>query len=128
MASNITLLIQGFPASAEPLVVEPLCYSWGVEVPIIIDGAAGGAFPGRPDLSPLSLTKAADATSLELFQAAMTGRRFASATLTVDPANGSNPVIYQFTDVLISGMKFLGSHGEAPVEELVLTFATASLL
>ncbi len=89
-------------------------------------GAGAGAGSGRVTFNPFSIMKALDATSPVLFQAAVNGTAFPSATITFSKPNGRGAVTayYKITlsNVLISGLNDGDYKDGSPVESLSLSY------
>ena len=125
MASNITLLIEGFPPGGGPAApIEVLSFSLGLDVSFTVSPGSGGAGTGKATLMPLTLTRHADGSSDALYQAAGAGRHFPKATLTVAATRGEGPFVYQFSPVIMGSVRTTGSQGEIPTDEVVLHYGS----
>lgn len=106
-----------------PAEIEVLTYSWGVSNSGTTH-AGGGAGAGKANVQDISLTKAADATSVELLRAVTTGRHLDTATLTlcdVRDCAATTTATYKFNDVLVTALS-LGSAAQSQTEQVALNF------
>jgi hypothetical protein len=92
-----------------------------------VQGPAAG---GPAVFSPLEVTKALDAASVALFQAALLGTHLASGRLEVLGAGGVVATAYDLADVLVASVALGGSSpctSPSPTEDVTLAFASLAL-
>ena len=108
--------------------IELQSFSWGAAN--VNASSGGGAGKAR---RKLMVTKYADATSPQLFQADVKGTEFKNGVISLVPAVQSNAntvfAKYSFSDVIMTSMDFTGNQGGAdlPLESLEFEFAGLSI-
>jgi type VI secretion system secreted protein Hcp len=104
--------------SSEPMPV--LAYSVGLTNEV----ADGGGGAGRVTHKPFTVTKLVDQASPGLFEAAESGRHFATATFTADLGSGGRAAqaVYDLENVIIVELDHSSADGSVPTETLSLNF------
>ena len=118
MSYTISLNIEGIGTIAVD------AFSFGIQ-----GEATTGAGGGSSTVSDLTITKRLDTSSLKLFQAAVTGKHFVKATLSLTKAGSTTPdAVYLLTEIVISSFAESGNghDGIFPVEVIALAFSKLS--
>ena len=102
-------------------------FSWGVDNPSSFSIGQGGQAT-QAHISSLNISKACDASSVFLWQAATTGRHIEDATLSCLKLNSTTDRLeylkVEMTDLMVSAVQWSGTGGEVQVREhLSLIFA-----
>jgi type VI secretion system secreted protein Hcp len=133
MASDFFLKIDGVQGESRDSrhkgEIEVLSWSWGESNPAA--PADGGAGAGKVAIQDLSYSANVSTATPVLVQACATGKRFASAVLTVRKPSAANDFEYltfSMTDVGVASVQEGGSGGEdSLVESVTLAFRSFHL-
>ena len=104
-------------------------FSFGGSQPVVITSGKTGAAVERVSLQDVSVTKALDNASPQLFQAAIIGAHFPKAHLVCRRA-GETPVTYltvDFTEVFVTSFGTSGAAGVPPSETLSFAYGKIEL-
>jgi len=97
-------------------------WSWGASNSGI-SSTSGGSGAGKAVISDLTVEKSLDGCSPALFGGTVTGKNFASMTLTQEDSNHNVVLTLTLTNVRVSAWTISGSQGAAlPVEAVSLAF------
>lgn len=127
--SYISVSINGLPCagSAGLGAFDARSWSWGASNTVSAGGGSGGG-SGRAMVNALTIKKAFDTCSPNLFGAVTTGRHFPTLTLTDRDDDGVVVASVTLTEVFVSSWN-VGSttHDETPDETVVFTFRKVCL-
>jgi len=110
--------------------IEVLSWSFGVSNSGTAHMGGGGAGAGKASISDLSVTKLVDIASPALLQAAATGKRLKTATISARKAGEGQRdfLIITMREVMVTSCALAGSgEGDAPTEAVTLSFGKVQL-
>jgi type VI secretion system secreted protein Hcp len=99
-----------------------LAYSWGVSN----NGSAqvgGGIGAGKANVQDIAITKATDATTVELLKKVTTGAHYSTVVVTATQPGTSAKLVYQLENVIVTSVALGGSGQSTPTENFTLNFA-----
>lgn len=108
--------------------IEIQAFAFGVETPVTISSASGGAGAGKAKFNELDITKGVDSASTALFEAATQGVYFPQVLLKIRRSGASDTtqpdyLIYDFRMVFVSKVAWTGGGGvDAPEEVVTLVY------
>lgn len=133
MAVDMFLAIDGVPGESVDSTyrdqLDVLAWSWGLSSSATGSTSSGGQASAAPAVQDLSFTVFQSIASVPLALAVASGRRFATAVLTVRPASSTSPRwVMTMSDVVLSSLSSGGSGGEDRLTENVsMSFAKVEL-
>ncbi len=134
MASNVFLALDGIDGEStddkHQGEIELESWSFGVSNSGTAHMGGGGAGAGKASLSDLSVTKTIDVATPALLQAAASGRRLKSATLTARKAGGDQKefLVIVMSPVLVTSCQLdADGAGDGPREAVHLSFGKVQL-
>jgi len=105
--------------------IDIFSYSLGASNPSSV-GTGAGSGAGKVSISSLSIQKAVDKSTTDLFLACCMGNHYDKATLTVRETGGAAPVDYvviEFQQVFVDSVSWgAASGGDKPSESLTFSF------
>jgi type VI secretion system secreted protein Hcp len=109
--------------------IEILSFSWGLSNPTTPGSATGGSGAGKVSLSDFSISKTLDSSSPSLFKNCCSGMHYATGTIKLRKAGGSQLVYltYNLTQVFVSSYS-IGSSGEVPIESVSFSCGSVQML
>jgi type VI secretion system Hcp family effector len=117
-----TLTIQGVQGASS---LDLQSFSWGVTIPVSTGSAGGGAGAGKATFNDVTVTRAVDAVSPRLVQAAAAGQHFASVTIDIATGKGTT-MEYTLDTVFITSVQHKAT-GDGAVETLSLAYGAVSI-
>ncbi|HEX5438692.1 MAG TPA: type VI secretion system tube protein Hcp [Gemmatimonadaceae bacterium] len=129
MAFDAYLKVEGIDGASTATgfagAIDILSFSWGASNPVSFSSEGFGA--GKVSLSSFNIMKQSDKSSPTLFQACCDGKHYASATLTLRKAGGTQVkfIEYKFSEVYVESVQWSGSQGgdDTPTESVSFAFA-----
>ncbi|MDE3136164.1 MAG: type VI secretion system tube protein Hcp [Acidobacteriota bacterium] len=126
MAVNAYLIIQGVegPSTTRKNAIDIYSFSFGASMPVSIQQAGGESRAGRANFQDVSVMKAVDKTSPQLFQDCISGDFLTKVEVIYDKPMGDKQEDYfkiEMENAIITSISLSGSN-ENPVESLSFAF------